>query len=154
MAAFLQGLDELPPWAGITWRGFTVQSGLGFTEPTIVTQGITATSRDPRVATADFTTPGVYAILSLSGRDTSPFSPAPQEQEVTFALGTLLQSQGQIQGQYPIMVVYGLLVGDGSVRGPQVEPTQLASELKAILDAARRLGPIGPVRDRYIGEIW
>ena len=106
------------------------------------------------MATAGFTTPGVYAILSQTGRDLGQFSAAPQEQEVVFAPGTLLQSQGRIEGPCPIVVVYELLVGDGQVRGPEVDPARLASDLQAMLDTARALGPIGPVRDRFAGVIW
>ena len=154
LTAFLEGLERLPWWRGIAWRGVTAGSGFGFTEPTVVTRGITAASRDPRVATAGFTTPGVYAILSQTGRDLGQFSAAPQEQEVVFAPGTLLQSQGRIEGPCPIVVVYELLVGDGQVRGPEVDPARLASDLQEMLDTARARGPIGPVRDRFAGEIW
>ena len=47
------------------------------------------TSRDPRVATDNFSTTGVYAVIGSRGRDIASISQHPQEQEVVFRPGSL-----------------------------------------------------------------
>lgn len=87
-AAFLSALERLPPSPGVTFRGRP--DGIGAQRGTIVTRLITATSRDIRVATAGFTTGGVYAVAGRSGRRLGPFSAMPEAEEVVFAPGCVL----------------------------------------------------------------
>jgi hypothetical protein len=155
LEAFLAGIDQLPPWGGIAWRGFTGDATLGFSVPTVVTQGITAASADVRVATSDFTTPGVYAILSQTARDLSPMSAAPHEHELVFAPGTIMQSQGSLEVDgCRVVVVFELLTQEGRIIGPTADKTRIAADVTAALRDARARGPVGPTRDRYIGDIW
>ena len=58
----------------------------GPTSPT----ALLSTSRDPRVATENFSTEAVYAVLSRTGRSIEPFSAARHEREVVLLPGTVL----------------------------------------------------------------
>lgn len=86
--ALLSALDKLPPYRGLSYRGYAGRQGPGFhralTSPLLV-----ATSRDPRVATENFATDGVYAVIGSRGRDISSLSRHPDEQEVVFRPGSM-----------------------------------------------------------------
>lgn len=88
VAALLSALDKLPGFEGVTFRGHAAHQG-----PTgkrmIISGGLVATSRDPRVATENFTTTGVYAVIGNAGRDITRLSAHPFEQEVVFRPGTM-----------------------------------------------------------------
>ncbi|KQW47925.1 hypothetical protein ASC77_16080 [Nocardioides sp. Root1257] len=85
---FLNGLDKLPPWTGLSFRGLPPGP---FPEEgaTILAEGVTATSRDPRVATENFAVRGLWAISGRSGRAIEQLSAAPDEREVVFRPGSL-----------------------------------------------------------------
>ena len=77
--AFLRALSRLPPYTGVVFHGLPEAPDLASAR---WTRGVTAMSRDPRIATENFTAPTVAAIVSRSGRDITAFSAHPHEQEV------------------------------------------------------------------------
>lgn len=77
--AFLEALKRLPPFAGIVFHGLPTVPDLTSAR---WTRGVTATSRDPRIATENFASPVIAAIVSRTGRDISVFSMQPSELEV------------------------------------------------------------------------
>ncbi|MFC6341384.1 TNT domain-containing protein [Nocardioides hankookensis] len=87
---FLNGLDKLPPWTGLSFRGLPPGP---FPEEgaTILAQGVTATSRDPRVATENFAVRGLWAISGRSGRAIEELSAAPDDREVVFRPGSFFK---------------------------------------------------------------
>jgi hypothetical protein len=85
LANFLAILDRLPVQPGITWHGSGTDSR---STDVITTPGVLATSRDPRVATENFSVPFALALVSTSGRLIAPLSAHPEEQEVVVLPGT------------------------------------------------------------------
>ena len=88
LANAIEGIRHLPPVGGVTFRGITTPRT---TAPSVlVTQNITATSRDLTVATIGLTSPGIAAVILHTGRDVTPLSVVPQAQEVALLPGTVL----------------------------------------------------------------
>ena len=88
LANAIEGIRHLPPVGGVTFRGITTPRT---TAPSVlVTQNITATSRDLTVATIGLTSPGIAAVILHTGRDVTPLSAVPQAQEVALLPGTVL----------------------------------------------------------------
>ena len=88
LANAIEGIRHLPPVGGVTFRGITTPRT---TAPSVlVTQNITATSRDLTVATIGLTSPGIAAVILHTGRDVTPLSAVPQVQEVALLPGTVL----------------------------------------------------------------
>lgn len=93
----LRALQKMPVHEGVSFRGGTVEDTFGGQSGTVVTRGLTATSRNARVATENFTTPAVYAIVGNQGRSLEGVSQHPEEQEVVFLPGTLFQPVKQVR---------------------------------------------------------
>jgi hypothetical protein len=98
--AFLRALERLPPYTGIVYHGLPAVPALARAR---WTRGVVATSRDPRIATENFTAPVIAAIVSRSGRDIAAFSSHPQEHEVV------------IPPEVPIQEVARTVAPDGRV---------------------------------------
>ena len=90
LEAFLTTLEQLPPHLGVVFRGCDARSHERWAGRAHVTERLLSTSRDPRVATQNFTTEAVYAILSRTGRAIEQFSAARHEHEVVLLPGTIL----------------------------------------------------------------
>ncbi len=80
---FLAAVEKLPPYEGVTFRGAaaTVQG-------TTVAAGVMASSRDPRVASENFTAPVLLALHHRTGRDITALSQHADEAEVVVLPGT------------------------------------------------------------------
>jgi len=89
VADLIRGLEKMPHWPGISFRGATAGDSFLTHAGVLVSQGLTATSRDSRVATENFTTPGIYAFLGVHGRAIEQVSAHPEEREVVFLPGSL-----------------------------------------------------------------
>lgn len=85
----LRALEKLPPLPGLVFRGRP--EGVPPLLGTVVTQGLTATSRDIRVATENFTSGGLYAIVTRTARDVSPLSADPAAAEQVLLPGAMLK---------------------------------------------------------------
>jgi hypothetical protein len=88
LAALLSALDKLPPYRGLSYRGYAGRQGQTF-QRAIPSGVLVSTSRDPRVATDNFSTDGVYAVIGRRGRDLTSVSEHPDEQEVVFRPGSV-----------------------------------------------------------------
>ena len=84
----VEGLRRLPATGAVTFRGVTSS---GNQKPGgIVTQNITATSRDLSVASVGLTSPGIAVVVAHTGRDLAPISAVPEAQEIALLPGTVL----------------------------------------------------------------
>ena len=72
----VRGLHQLPATDAITFRGTT--SPRNRKPAILVTQSITATSRDLSAATAGLTSPGIAVVVLRTGRDLTPLSAVPR----------------------------------------------------------------------------
>ena len=90
LETLLATLEQLAPYEGVVFRGCGARSHERWPGRAYVTEALLSTSRDPRVATENFTTEAVYAVLSRTGRAIEQFSAARHEREVVFLPGTVL----------------------------------------------------------------
>lgn len=89
LEALLSTLEQLPPHGGLVFRGCSARSHERWPGRAYVTEELLSASRDPRVATENFTTDAVYALVSRTGRAIEQFSAARYEREVVFLPGTV-----------------------------------------------------------------
>ncbi|WP_445169204.1 SseB family protein [Mycolicibacterium sp. Dal123E01] len=86
-------LSKLPAEPAITYRGMSgLRPNASFT-----LSGIMPTSMDPRVASENFTTEWLAAIVSITGRLVAPFARYPEEQEIAMLPGTMLMVAGSVE---------------------------------------------------------
>lgn len=143
--AFLRALERLPPYSGIVFHGLPSIPRLA---PARWTRGVTATSRDPRIATENFLTPAVAAIVSRTGRDITQFSAHPTEQEVVLPPEAVLLevARTSLPDGRPVVIIEQLAEQDPSAALP---PT-----LDALVDQVQRMlqsgldSPDAPVTTR------
>ena len=79
----LSALGTLPRYDGISFRGRT-DAALPQLRHTVVSQALVATTQDIRVATDNFTTAGLFAVIGTLGRALGEHSSRPVEKEVVF----------------------------------------------------------------------
>lgn len=89
VADLLQAVGKLPPRRGISYRGRQQGDSFGHEGQVLVTRLLTATSRDVRVATENFSSTGLYVVIGRTGRDIEQLSRHPDEQEVVFLPATM-----------------------------------------------------------------
>jgi hypothetical protein len=87
----LRALSKMPTYDGVSFRGWSRGNTFGPEGPAHVTRLLTATSRDVRIATENFTSDGLYAFVGRSGRRIERLSQHPEEQEVVFLPSTILK---------------------------------------------------------------
>jgi hypothetical protein len=155
VTAFLESLQQLPPYVGVTLRGCPAGSTFAQVGQTTVTTGVVATTRNLEVATDNRAVPSLYAILSRTGRDIAPFSAARDELEVVLLPGTALQlvETRQLAGFRVHLVT--------EVDPDRVEamPSELlerfADEIERFLEARRTPSekPGGAITGKFVGDI-
>lgn len=132
---FLRALERLPPYTGIVFHGLPSVPSLA---PARWTRGVTATSKDPRIATENFSTPVVVAIVSRTGRDISFLSAQQAEQEVVLPPETVLLEVARttLDDGRPVVIAEQLTDPDPAVALP---PTldDLVAHVRQTLHAAR-----------------
>ena len=84
---FLTAVEKLPPYEGLTFRGLA--SGHPAPSGTGMVTGVMASSRNPRVASENFSAAALLALLTRTGRDISALSAHPDEAEVVVLPGSL-----------------------------------------------------------------
>jgi hypothetical protein len=153
---FLATLEKLPPFRGVTFRGCAADATFVRTGQSVVTRGLVPTSRNLDVATDNRTAQALYAVLSQTGRDISPFSAKREELEVVLLPGTLmyLAETRQMSGLDVRLVVE--LSGNG-------QPAQLPDALMPRFAAGveSRLGSyfaepvrgVSPIQGKFVGDI-
>jgi len=108
---FLSALEKLPAHTGIVFHGLPYIPPLA---PARWTRGVTATSKDPRIATENFSSPAIAAIVSRTGREIAAFSAHPAEQEVVLPPEVVLLEVARINlpDGRPVVIVEQLAEHD------------------------------------------
>jgi hypothetical protein len=154
LGALLSTLEQLPAHEGIVFRGCEARSHERWPGRARVTETLLSTSRDPRVATENFTTDAVYAILSRTGRSIEPFSAARHEREVVLLPGTVLTLVTRVRVKDLGVIVVEEFDPDA---GPDPEPVDLGAlqvEIgRAILEAELREPVPAPIEGKFAGDV-
>ncbi|MCY1715529.1 hypothetical protein OVA26_01055 [Microbacterium sp. SL62] len=136
---FLRALKRLPTYTGIVFHGLPTGSGLSSAR---WTHGVTATSNDPHIATENFWTLAVAAIVSRTGRDIAAFSAHPAEQEILLSPEVVLLEVARtaLPDGRPVVIVEQLAESDPSASLP---PTldELVSHVQQLLRASLESPP-------------
>ncbi len=111
--SFLRALERLPTHTGIVFHGLPSIPRLS---PARWTRGVTATSKDPRIATENFSTAAVAAIVSRTGRDIGQFSAHPAEQEIVLPPEAVLLevARTSLPDGRPVVIIEQLAEQDSS----------------------------------------
>ncbi|WP_210649529.1 ADP-ribosyltransferase domain-containing protein [Nocardioides sp. SYSU D00065] len=149
----LSTLEQLPPHEGVVFRGCEARSHERWPGRTHVTQALLSTSRDPRVATENFSTDAVYAVLSRTGRSIEQFSAARHEREVVFLPGTVLTLVTRVR----VRDLGVTVVEEFDPAGGEPEPVDLDAVLeeigRAVLEAGLRPDVPAPIPGKFAGDI-
>lgn len=150
--AFLEELRSFPGWSGISFRGMSADAEFGRTANVAVSRGLVATSRDSRVATENFSTPGVYAILGTDGRGIESVSRYPKEFEVLFLPGTTFAVTDRIEVDgYPVTLVRQAKL---SADTPPIDVDDFTTRTRnAIVDGRGGSQAAITSRGKYVGDI-
>lgn len=146
-------LEQLPPHLGLVFRGCGARSHERWPGRAYVTERLVSTSRDPRVATENFTTDAVYAVLSRTGRSIEPFSAARHEREVVLLPGTVLTLVTRVRVKdLGVTIVEEL---DPAAEGePEVDLAALQVEIgRAVPEAELREPVPDPIAGKFAGDI-
>lgn len=131
----LAALEKLPAASGVTYRGLSADAAAPAS--TFVTHEFTATSRDPRVATENFTASAVVAIAGRTGRDIAFLAHNPAEAEVVFLPGTILRPVSSVLvGDLTVHITEELLTDDAGAAQPDPAlPSSLEALTALVTDA-------------------
>jgi hypothetical protein len=151
----LRGLEQAPRYRGISFRGRPQDAVFGPHSATLVTQLLTATSRDIQVATENFATSSVYAILGGAGRWVEAFSPRPQEREVVFLPATMFRPVDALYaGGVEIIVVEQLAFDDADRPGDSWTPEHVRTVIPDHVRRSRRTDPIEVTSPgKFLGDL-
>ncbi|GGU44393.1 hypothetical protein [Nocardioides albus] len=150
--SLLKELQSFPGWSGISFRGMSAAAEFGKTANTAVARGLVATSRDSRVATENFTTPGVYAVMGTEGRGIESVSRHPKEFEVLFLPGTAFGIVGTIDVDgYPVILVHQAKL---PTENPDIDMADFKARARNAV-ASGRAGAQVPITSpgKFIGDI-
>ncbi len=140
--AVLSALEKLPRYDGVSFRGDTADA-VARPRQTIVSQGLVASSLDICVATENFTTNGLLAIIGNLGRAVHSVSAKPFEKEVVFLPGTMFMVlESWTAFEIPVTLVEQL----DPDRVPGTPPKTSLEEIRQLVvthvDKARRRAPV------------
>ncbi|MDR7253398.1 hypothetical protein J2X46_002383 [Nocardioides sp. BE266] len=154
LEAFLATLEQLPPHEGVVFRGCEARSHERWAGRAHVTDALLSTSRDPRVATENFSTEAVYAILSRSGRDIEPFSAARHEHEVVFLPGTIFTLVTRVRFKDLGVTIVEEFVPASDTDPPAVDFAAVEEEIgRALLQAELREPVPASIPGKFAGDI-
>lgn len=100
----IRGLLTLPHTPGISFRGWVPDPELP--AHTLVTKAITATSANPVVATAGWSTGQLAIIIGRTGRDITFLSQEPEAKEVTYPPATMFHAHAPITLDNMLVRIY------------------------------------------------
>jgi hypothetical protein len=152
--ALLSALDKLPPYRGLSYRGYAVPDGR--LRPRTVMSGVLVpTSRDPRVATDNFATSGVYAVIGSRGRDLASISRHPQELEVVFRPGSLfLPIESFDVGGLEVAIIEELDPDRDPDEQPAFTLDQLKDQMRSAIEEARARTSVEDVTPgKFVGPL-
>lgn len=141
----LETLQELPPFQDVVFRGWNDSPRWSSGAGTFVTTGLNATSRDPRVATENFTTTGLYAVLCRTGRAIEQFSADRTAREVALLPSTVLLWGRQVRvGDLPVTIIEEVVLDpqDGPDDHPLADPDDLARAIAGRVQGALQREPV------------
>lgn len=160
LETLLSTLEQLPPYEGLAFRGCEARSHERWPGRAYVSDRLLSGSRDPRVATDNFTTEAVYAILSRTGRSIEQFSAAREEREVVFLPGTVFTLVTRVRVKdLGVTIVEEFDPGAAATVEAGAEPEAvdfpaLQEEIgRAILEAALREPVPAPTEGKFVGDI-
>lgn len=157
LETLLRTLEQLPPHEGLVFRGCEARSHERWPGRAHVSERLLSASRDPRVATENFTTEAVYAILSRTGRAIEQFSAAREEREVVFLPGTVFTLVTRVRVRdLGVTIVEEFdpgAAGDEGTPEP-VDFGELQLEIGAAILEAQLRGPVpAPTEGKFVGDI-
>ncbi len=144
-------LEKLPPHEDVVFRGWNDTDVWGSGAGSFVTSGLTATSRDPRVASENFTTTGLYAISSRTGRAIEQFSARREEREVVLLPATVLVWGGRVTvGDVVVTLIDEVVLSEATAGGmPTAElERRVAGRVRSALE---RADVVVGQRGRFVG---
>jgi hypothetical protein len=152
--ALLSALDKLPPYRGLSYRGYAVPDGR-LRPRTLMSPVLVPTSRDPRVATDNFATTGVYAVISSRGRDIASLGRHPHEQEVVFRPGSLfLPIESFDVSGLEVSVIEEIDPDRDPDEQPAYTLEQLEDQMRSAIDDARGRPPVDDVTSgKFVGPL-
>ena len=154
LEALLSALDKLPGYRGLSYRGYAGRQGPGF-QRALTSPVLVATSRDPRVATENFSTDGMYAVIGSRGRDLSAVSRHPQEREVVFRPGSMFLpiERFDVDG-LEVAIVEEIDPDRDRDEKPVLTLDQLKDQMRAaILEARERSAVDDVTRGKFVGPL-
>ncbi|GIG23739.1 hypothetical protein Cch01nite_44630 [Cellulomonas chitinilytica] len=154
VSGFLDAIAKLPDFNGITFRGFDPSAE----QPPVlgVVTAVLASSRDPRVASENFSGAPLLVLLNRTGRDISTFSAQPQDAEVVVRPGTTWRrlTEVDVPGVTPRLLVLEEL--DLSTTAPS--PTEwgdtlaeLTARVTRIVQQALTADPVSVSVGKFVG---
>jgi hypothetical protein len=154
VADLIAGLRKMPTHRGLSFRGGTLTDRFGRDSNTVVTRVLTATSRDPRIATENFSTDGMYAVLGTAGRDIALASEHRAEQEVVFLPGTAFSVVTTVRHEDLPIVVVEQLDADRISESAKIELSNVLARIANCVRAAKDNGPVEvPSPGKFVGDI-
>jgi hypothetical protein len=155
VARMLRGLAEAPRYRGVSFRGRADDAVFGPGAPTLVSRLVTATSRDLRVATENFATSSVYAIVGGAGRSVEAFSSRPREREVVFLPATMFRAVDTLDaGGFQVVVVEQLAFDDVDRPGDSWTPERVLALLPDHVLRSRAAVPVDVTTPgKYLGDL-
>jgi len=152
---FLAALDKMPPVGGLAWRGIDDVPG---SVPALgVLTAVAPTSRNPRVATENFTARTILVLLTRTGRDLSAFSAHPHEAEVIQRPGSVWRRLPDRQVSSPAPLVVLEEVDPAGYTPPTDWPATLAeldNQLQTLLSSAWQQAPVDVTRPGNFVGPW
>lgn len=154
LETLLSTLEQLPPHEGVVFRGCDARSHERWPGRARVTEALLSTSRDPRVATENFTTDAVYAILGRTGRAIEQFSAARHEREVVFLPGTVLTLVTRVRFKDLGVTIVEEFDPDAEGEPEAVDFAALQEEIGRAIREAELRDPVPPANpDKFVGDI-
>ena len=154
IAALFATLEQLPPHRGVVFRGCEARSHERWPGRAHVSEALLSTSRDPRVATENFTTDAVYAIVSSTGRAIEQFSAARHEHEVVFLPGSIFTLVTRVRVKDLGVTIVEEFVPDPEVEPQPIDVALLQEEIgRAILEAQLRDPVPASIPGKFAGDI-
>jgi hypothetical protein len=156
LAAFLETLEALDPFEGVTLRGCTADAEFVRNGQSTVTQGVLSTSRNIKVATENESVPAIYAVLSRTGRSIAPFSSRRWENEVVFLPGTVFfLAETRRMVDLDVRLVFEVDVHDPAFSLPDETISEVADFVEQALAAHQqsRSPEVEVIPGKFAGDI-
>ena len=154
LETLLATLEQLAPYEGVVFRGCGARSHERWPGRAYVTEALLSTSRDPRIATENFTTEAVYAVISRTGRPIEQFSAARHEREVIFLPGTIFTLVTRVRVKDLGVTIVEEFVPEAEGEKAPIDFAAVQEEIgRAVLEAELR-EPVPPsIAGKFAGDI-